>query len=389
MSRHTNPGMRGAETQGIVINAKFDWKARDNLKTSSETTMYQATDEAGVWSIRKGEFVYIMKNRSKNIKNVVPSALTNLNGKGAEHRKLFPNDESYQTESLGNDIEVIGIAEDDLFDVKSSAASMFLVKIAGARSILARGPLRFGEYIQAVPPKPAQLSNMKMLEGVPITKVTLIPKPFTANTVSETIEKFMRLFLETPSKRNELFDPRFTRNPLHVAAKAFFTHDLYIVCMGLYKLLSVGAVVWNPTAPPDFDLRATGQNPSPENITIAMMQNFGLFTRQHFSPPGTNVEADMKANYQELAFNILNTIHWDGRTANYGFGFDSTNNTLPGKTKTGQIITSEPNGATLNLQLNMMNVRNSALSQFITHEYSKLKGKMVSNAEEGEYGVMI
>ncbi len=383
------PGMRPPETQGIVIQARFDWEARETHKVSSERTMYTATDEAGVWSIRRGEFAFTVPGRKSNIRDVVPKALTQLNGKGAEALQMFPNDEVNQVNYLSNRIQVIGVAEDDIFDVKSSSASSFLVKIAGPRSILARGSLKFGDYIQAVPPKPSQLDNLSQLEGVPYLKVTLIPRAYTPLTVAETIGTYIRLFLRSEERMLSLNDMRFSRTPLHVALKTMFSNQLFIGCITLYKFLKLGIIQWNDLGNVNFNLKLQGQQPTHEDLIIAMMQNFDLFPRQNFTPPGTNVRQDIKSNYTELGITLLNMFNWDGRVANFGFGFDDKSNRLEGKTETGEIITSNSRGAVLNLQLNLPKSNYAATSQFIMKEYDSLQGKLVSSAEDGEYATMI
>lgn len=389
---HHEPGMRQPERGGQVITAKFDWKARENHKTSSERTMYLPSDENQVWTVRKGEFVFIMKSKLQTSRGHIANALTQLNGRGAEELQLYPTDEGQQTRSLSNIIQVIGVADDDLFDTKSSTTSDFLVKVSGVRNVLARGPIRFGDYIRAVPPKPSQVGLNKNIQGVVNSKITLIPEPYQPDTISETIRSYIRMYLNSNQRMNSLNDMRFRRDPMNVAIKTLFAHNLFIVCIGLYKFLKLGIVTWNntATAPAAFQLVTPGQNPTTEDIIIAMMQNFDLYRGNGFTPVGTDTGSEKKSVYTGLSVDLLSMIHWDGRVANDGFGFDANAQPqLEGKSRSGDIINTSPRGATLNLQLNLGKASHTAMSQFITNEYSTLQGRSIGAAEDGQWFGML
>ncbi len=87
--RCVQPNMRSHDPQDIDLD-----------KVASERTMYTATNEAGVWSVRRGEIFFIVPGRKSNIGDVIPKALTQLNGKGAEALQMFPNDEVNQVNYL-------------------------------------------------------------------------------------------------------------------------------------------------------------------------------------------------------------------------------------------------------------------------------------------------
>lgn len=393
----TGSGMAHAEMGWVTASGVYDREQLElqSVNADAGRTIYPKTDEKQL-DVNPGEFVFSNKHSldiddQDETSRFMPVS-SSLNGLGSMAATLFPDDEEMQMALVMNEIEPMGVSgEKKIFSDRSDTGGGrddFNVQLHGNTSQPAVVNIPPGVPLQLVPPAPSSLGDNSRVQraDTDARKAILEAIPYDVRTVQETISAHLRTFIHDNETYKKVIDPTGT----YRKSLAWLNYcnsqkntTLNTIMLGIYTFVKKGIFDVPKLNVGEFDFSQRGGDTlSIEQFVAGMSRNFGLLDGSYDSI--TNVKAtSFREMYDDLARDIMATVHYDGTVANFGFGFDDAQSRNPNILEDGEIVKGSAYGMMLFNQLNHHLAHISATNDAFLREWSRVIGTCYEGATKG------
>ena len=382
----SNPGKRNLEKASV---GHVPFKIQYGLSMAkqfrfSANPVYQTHPEAvDLYTSNTNEIAYTLGETQG-----LPWALTSINGLGTKEKEIFPQDEEMQRIALESKIKPLGTCLSTLNE-RDGNRSQLAITASGMRGGYATYDMPFGKYAKVACPPLKLLREMKSSAFAPGNsreKVTLIYEPHTAEANSEYATRLIRESVNNPINFKKTFDMNYREHSKKHAAIAQILNEKILSALIIIGKLIEARVIDDITFLGNYNLdpRAAA---SPSEKICALASVLGVLGKS-YTVDNTVTGEEFVRRYAPVKETLLKAITWNGKEANYGFGYNANTRQNPG-IRDGKVLTNTAHGKMLDLQMKSLRESVMATEDLISEQWRLITGKIVYAANRGTDFVQI